>query len=265
MFYKLAILNITPDSFSDGSEEILRVENSINKAKLLIDKGANIIDLGAESTRPGAEPVKEDEEFARLEFFLKNYNYDSALSLDSRNPVVVEKALKLNNKIKYINDVTGLHNEALLNVLEKAVKGDGFDFKFIAMHSKGGVPPQFSTAQTPDNYYEDAGGMLEHFKRFFEKTIKSMEHKGLKTENLILDPGLGFGKSLRHSLEIPALIPELKSCFGRPVLIGASRKGFLRLWKNKENPSIEELDQWSEEYNQLCLDNGAEYLRVHKI
>lgn len=255
------ILNLTPDSFSDGSVDILDPKIAVKKAKALIQAGAEVLDIGAESTRPGASPVDTKEEWARLKPFLDSYNLDTPLSLDSRNPDIVKRALYQTDAIRYINDVSGMTNPELLAILEQHADET---IKFISMHSKGGVPG-LASSLVGDDFYQEDGGLLEHMKQFWRGVFDLSQKFGLEKDRFILDPGLGFGKNLKQSLEIPSLVSELKKEFGLPVMIGASRKRFLKEWKSKPEASLEELDTWTSEYNSLCDLNERDSLRLHLL
>lgn len=254
----LGILNLTPDSFSDADISLMDPQKALIKAKSLIDSAVDIIDVGAESTRPGASSVSSEAEWQRLQGFLELYDLAVPLSLDSRNPQVIAKALELNPRLTYINDVTGLQN---LEVLRSLADFCGWELKYIAMHSFGGVPPPKSS-EIPDDFYKEHGGLEEHMKRFFAKTISMLESYGLNVSNLIFDPGLGFGKNLNHSLEIIEILPQLKQEFGLEILLGPSRKSFLEFWKSNPGASLQELNLYTLEY---CLEviDQVNYLRLH--
>ncbi len=255
----LGILNLTPDSFSDADISLIDPQKALAKVQSLIDLGVDIIDVGAESTRPGASSVSLEAEWQRLRGFLEVYDLTLSLSLDSRQASVIAKALELNRKLLYINDVSGLQNPEVLRSLADFC--GNANLKYIAMHSHGGVPP-LKSSEIPDDFYKEHGGLEEHMKRFFAKTISSMKSYGLNSSNLILDPGLGFGKNLKHSLEIVEIIPRLKQEFGLEILLGPSRKSFLKLWKNNPQANLQELDLYSLEY---CLEviEQVNYLRLH--
>jgi len=254
------ILNLTPDSFSDGAESNANLDFFLQKTKKLIDIGFDVIDIGAESTRPGAEVITQKEEWTRLKDFLLNYNLSKPLSLDSFKPETIKNALYHSSSIHYINDVTGLQNPDLL--YQVAEHAESF-VKLIGMHSKGGVPPSLKASEIPDDFYEAEGGLEEDLKCFFYESIKACKEFRIDESRLILDLGLGFGKNLKHSLELIELIPIIKKEFGLPVMVGASRKSFLRLWKNRVSADWNELDKWTDEYNSLAVRAGAEYLRSH--
>jgi dihydropteroate synthase len=256
------ILNLTPDSFSDGDRSIFDLNTALAKAQALIDAGANVLDIGAESTRPGAVPVSTEEEWKRLKPFLEAYNLAAPLSLDSRNPDIVKRALYHTDAIHYINDVSGMTNPELLLILEQHAESH---LKFISMHSKGGVPPSQSAIQLPDNYYANEGGLYQGMKTFWQSVFDLSQKLGLQQNRFILDPGIGFGKNLRHSLELPTVINQIKQDFGLPVMIGASRKSFLKAWKTKEDASLQELDSWTIEYNELFDLSKDDALRLHLV
>ena len=132
----------------------------------------------------------------------------------------------------------------------------------VIMHSKGGVPPKIKAASVPDCFYTEDSGLFEHMYSFFEKQIEHAKNYCLKDEQIILDPGLGFGKNLKQSLVIIDLIPKLKQEFGLEVFVGASRKGFLKLWAKELGLEVD-LDQLTERYHKLAVGAGASYLRTH--
>lgn len=266
----LAILNLSPDSFSDGAKQNLDPAWSCNKAKEFLEQGADFIDIGAESTRPGALLLDQETELARIVPFLDNWSSLQAsrdiLSLDSRNPKTIKQVFGNYGKhFGLLNDVTGLQNPDLLRVISEVIDPH---IKLISMHSQGGIPPSIKATEVADDFYEQ--GLLEDLKRFWDKAISLCDNFGINHQRLILDPGLGFGKNLKHSLEIIELIPELKREFGLPILIGASRKSFLRQW---HPPSLcydatqpgKDLDELTREYNELCIGQGVDYLRVHRV
>lgn len=257
------ILNLTPDSFSDGSTENLNLEFSLEKAKSLFAHGADAIDVGAESTRPGADTLACSEELSRLIPFLQAFrnSSDRAVSIDTRKAEIASAAL--NYEINYINDVSGLQGDP---DLAKVIAP--YDCQVIVMHSKGGIPAIPSKEVADDFYAEgDNSGLLEHMKEFFTHSIEIAEAAGIHKERLILDPGLGFGKNLKQSFEILNLIPEIKKAFGLPVLIGASRKSFLRakLEEQEIEASTEALDKISAEYHIEAVQNGADIIRTHNV
>ena len=264
MVLKLAILNLSPDSFSDGDPAMLEPEIALARTKELLNAGANHIDIGAESTRPGANPVSTEEELSRLTPFLEAVKAEGLalkgrFSLDTRNSQVVRKVFKeYGPYFSFINDVSGMQNNNMLGIIREFVNPNT---RLISMHSKGGVPPRQSSAEISDDFYKH--GLLEDLKVFWDRTISQMRRFEIDSSRLILDPGLGFGKNLKQSLEIINLIAKLKAEFGAPVLIGASRKSFLKLWKNQANATNTQLDEWTQEYNTMAVKAGADLIRVH--
>jgi len=262
----LGILNLSPDSFSDGNSQYLDPEYGLVRTKQLQRLGVDIIDLGGQSTRPGAGSISDEEEWLRLESFFKNYDIDLPLSLDSYKPNIIEQALKASSQLAYINDVTGLQNPELLKVLAN----HGYDsLHYIAMHSKGGIPPSLKSSEITDDFYKEDGGLLEHMKRFFDQSLKLCQSFALDTKKIILDPGFGFGKNFQQSMFMLSLIPQLKREFALPILLGASRKSFLKLWPEKItelklNPELKnpELDILSREFNNIALEH-VDLLRLH--
>ena len=241
------ILNLTPDSFSDGSGDFASWDYQQvcleNLAKLSVD----YIDLGAQSTRPGAKQITDQEELERLLPFLARYAGNFALSLDSYKPLVIKEALAASKQIKFINDVTGLQNPKLLEQVADT------ELKLIAMHYKDSMPP-VAAKDLPDDFYDR--GLERDLMEFFTKTLKFCEDFGIAQERVILDPGFGFAKNLNHSLELVNLIPKLKPEFGLPVFVGSSRKSFLKLWQPGK-----ELDEATLEFNEKLTD--IDFFRMH--
>lgn len=263
--------------------------------------GAHVLDVGAESTRPGSEAVSPDEEYQRLENFLKFFcvKYDFPLSIDTRKYEVMEALLSepvFRERIYFFNDVEAFQDEAKLDLIAKHDKDSPTALlKLIAMHSKGGIPPLLKSSEIPDDFYsidypnlnsEQAAlkqSLIDFFSHLFKRCLKYQ----IEVDRLILDPGLGFGKNVYHSLALIEIIPDLVSLFKRDILIGASRKSFLKAaLQNKaglnvlgdrldhgtvaENtemgvPQHSHLDLLTEKYNQLCYKAGARYFRVHEL
>ena len=167
----LAILNITPDSFSDGSKDFRDLAWLLDRAEKLMESGAYALDIGAESTRPEAEPVSAIEEYQRLENFLKNFcsKYDFPLSIDTRKYEIMEALLSepfFREKISFLNDVEGFTDERKLELISKYDKEQ--KIKLIAMHSKGGVPPSLKALEVPEDYYLSDYPQAENEKAAFE-------------------------------------------------------------------------------------------------
>lgn len=245
--YTMGILNITPDSFSDGGEYF-----DTNKARErvlnLINKGADIIDIGAESSRPGSDPVDEKEEWRRLEPILKNiYNkIDKPISLDTYKSGVAEKALELG--VEIINDISGLKADP--KMAEVVAKHNAY---IIIMHMRG-------TPKTMQNNpsYKD---LLKEVKKELNESITIALEAGIKKDKIILDPGIGFGKRFEDNLVLLKNLEELKK-LGYPILIGASRKRFIGDILDAE---VKDRLEGSLAVASIASVKGADIMRVHDV
>lgn len=208
----MGIVNVTPDSFSDGGRTY-HPDVALKHAMALIDAGADCIDLGGESSRPGAKPISLQEELDRvmpvIEAFRKTTNHP--LSIDTTKPEVMRAALAAGADM--INDIHALMTEGAL----EAVATSTCDV--ILMHKQG----KPSTMQRKPAYEQ---GVLASVISFFESRIQACEQAGIARDRLYLDPGFGFGKTLTHNLTLLANLSELKT-FGLPIVIGLSRKSML--------------------------------------
>lgn len=243
----MGILNVTPDSFSDGGQ-YTSVQKAIDAAGKMVNEGAAIIDIGGESTRPGADPVSESEEMDRvlpvLEPAMKAFP-DTFFSIDTTKYRVAEESLKIGAHI--INDVSGLQKEPrLANLCSEYNAG------YVLMHSQGN--PQ---AMQKNPQY---GNVVDEISNFLKQGIEHLEETGVRS--IMIDPGIGFGKTLKHNLEI---IKELKKfvTLNYPILIGASRKSMLgKLLDGR--PADERLAATlAVHYHSLM--QGAKILRVHDV
>lgn len=243
----MGIVNVTPDSFSDGGKYD-SVRQTVDDIGTMIGDGAAIIDIGGESTRPGAEPVSVHVEMDRvlpvLELALKNFS-DTFFSVDTTKYEVAEKSLKLGAHI--INDVSGLQKEPRLADLCAE-----FNAGYVLMHSQG--DPQ-TMQKNPE--YEN---VVEDIFAFLEKGIEQLVEAGVSS--IIVDPGIGFGKKLQHNLDI---IKGLKKfvTLDCPVLVGVSRKSMLGKLLG-DRPADERLAGTLAVHYQ-CLMQGANILRVHDV
>lgn len=245
----MGILNLTPDSFSDGGcfsnmEEILTFASS------MIDDGADIIDIGAESTRPLAEEVDEKVEWQRLKEVLPHLlKLKVPISLDSRKPYVMSMALS--SGVDILNDVSGFQSVESLQIVQDCVKDN---IGFCIMHMQG----------TPQNMqdsprYEDVVEEVEHFLVERYEVFSSL---GVKKNSLLIDPGFGFGKTKIHNLELLRAIPRLKKI--APVLVGISRKKLIAEMSCREALPSDRLGGslaaaiWS-------VSQGASVVRVHDV
>jgi dihydropteroate synthase len=244
----MGILNVTPDSFSDGG---LYFEKSlaIERAKQMVEDGADIIDIGGESTRPGAEPVSLDEELNRtipvIEALAKEIKVP--ISIDTYKSVVAEKALNAGASI--VNDISGLRfDPEMAKIVAK------YKVPVVIMHIKG----------TPRNmqkepFYEN---LIAEIKQYIEDSINIALNTGIDKDKIIIDPGIGFGKTFEHNLEIIHRLSEF-STFGKPVLIGLSRKAFIGKILNNASP-LERVEGTAAAVA-ISIMNGANIIRVHDV
>ncbi len=244
--YIMGILNATPDSFSDGGK-FLAFESAIKHAEEMITEGADIIDIGGESTRPGADDVSEENELSRVIPIIKelrsNFS-DIVISIDTYKSKVAKKALE--NGADIINDISGLRFDSeMVNVVAD------FDVPVVIMHIKG-TPKDMQR----NPVYED---LIKELLEYFNERIDALNKQGI--EQIIIDPGIGFGKELDDNLQI---IKYLKAftIFGLPILIGTSRKSFIG---HITGEPIEERLTGTLAANSIALVNGANILRVHDV
>jgi dihydropteroate synthase len=243
----MGVLNLTPDSFSDGGE-FNGLEAALGRIELMISQGAYIIDIGGESTRPGSEAISAAQELARivpvLEKAIPQFP-QTFFSVDTTKFDVAEKALQLG--VHIVNDISGLKREPRLAPLCKKY-GAGY----ILMHSQG--KPKIMQ-QNP--VYDD---VIEDIKSFFKKQIKQAEQAGVQP--VIIDPGIGFGKTDAHDKCILNHLNEFKE-LGYPLLIGASRKRIIGSMLGSR-PASDRLTGTVVAHYQAML-NGADIIRVHDV
>ena len=243
----MGILNVTPDSFSDGGQ-FLKVENAFTHSVKMIEEGADIIDIGGESTKPFAEPVSTDEELSRVIPVIEKIRseYDILISIDTTKSKVAEEAITAGANI--INDVSAMEiDENMLQVAKN------YNSPIIMMHMKG-IPKNMQNNPTYDH-------LITEIKDYLSSRVKCAINAGIDKKNIIIDPGIGFGKSVEHNFEI---INNLDSFvdLGFPVLLGASRKSFIGLTLD-----VEEKDrlEGSIAANVIGLQKGAKIFRVHDV
>jgi dihydropteroate synthase len=240
----MGILNVTPDSFSDGGA-FLSKKDALAHAYRLIDEGADIIDVGGESTRPGSSPVPETEELTRIIDLIKELapTIKIPISVDTTKPNVAEEAVKAGATI--INDVFGLRNDEMIDV---AVS---FDVPVVVAHMHG-TPETFKTDMM------EGDEALFEVKRFLAERAHYALGKGVREKNIIVDPGVGLGKNPEQDM---AIITN-SSWFGDsyPVLIGPSRKRFLA----HHYPGVDR-DTATAAASKTAADSGARIIRVHDV
>ncbi|MDP3090740.1 MAG: dihydropteroate synthase [Nitrospira sp.] len=243
----MGIVNVTPDSFSDGGRYVT-VDQAVERAMALVAQGADILDLGAESTRPGAMPVGEQEELDRVLPVLLEVMKRTAvpISVDTMKSRVAREALNAGASI--INDVTALRFDPDMAAVV-AQSGAGV----VMMHMQG-LPMTMQESPRYDSVVSDVG-------RFFVERIAAAERAGIAKSQIVLDPGFGFGKLLIHNLE---LLNHLSSFdqLGCPVLAGVSRKAFLG--KILDRP-VQDREWGTAAAVALAVDRGASIIRVHDV
>jgi len=242
----MGILNITPDSFSDGGKY-----NEINQAKKqlkhLFKSGANLVDIGGESTRPGSKAISVKTEWNRLKKILKEIDKRKIISLDTRKSEIMEKGI--NFGVKLINDVSGLnYDKKSLYILKK------YNIPFVLQHSLGSP----DVMQNNPRYKN----ILLDIYDFFEEKIKSLRGVGINHSNIILDPGIGFGKNLKHNITLIKNISIYHS-LGLPILLGISRKKFIKELSGDNDSSLRIGGTIGSSI--FAMMQGIQLLRVHDV
>ena len=241
----MGIVNVTPDSFSDGGS-YLEADAAIAHGRELLAAGADLLDIGGESTRPGAAAVGAAEEIARVAPVIEALAGDGAtVSVDTSKAVVAEAALSAGAGI--VNDVTALADPEMASVC--AARGPGL----ILMHMKG----------TPRTMQDNPvyGDVVVEVREFLAERMRLAIDAGIDEGGIWLDPGIGFGKTVEHNLELIARLGELAD-LGRPIVIGASRKNFIGAITGRE---VGDRLGGSIATNVLGLVHGADVLRVHDV
>src|SRR5213082_1324568 len=243
----MGVLNVTPDSFSDGGR-FFQAPQALAEARKMIANGANIIDVGGESTRPGAEPVDVAEEKRRVIPIIEELAAEALLSIDTSKAEVAAAALDAGAKI--VNDVTGgRRDDAMWPLLAK--RGAGF----IIMHMQG-TP---LTMQRAPTYHDVVAEVADFFRQQYACALKF----GIDPMTLAFDPGIGFGKTLGHNLSLLKNLPRLR-VDNRPLVVGVSRKSFLGKISG-HNGSIHNRLLPTVAFTSLLRMNGADVLRVHDV
>ena len=243
----MGIVNVTPDSFSDGGQHA-NPEAAVAHALSLAAEGADILDIGGESTRPGAPAVSESEELARVIPVIEQLaeQTEAALSIDTQKPAVAEAAISAGAVI--INDIAANRTEPQMWKIVAATRAG-----YVAMHMQG--TPQ--TMQDAPEYTE----VVAEVRAFFEERLERFTKAGLNAEQVMFDPGIGFGKTVEHNLALLAGLERFTN-MKRPLLVGASRKSFIgRLTE----AAVE--DRLAGSLACVCraAEAGAAVLRVHDV
>lgn len=241
----MGVVNVTPDSFSDGGL-FLDADAAIAHGRELVEQGAEILDVGGESTRPGAEEVSAEEELARVEPVVAGLGGGATVSIDTSKLDVARAALDAGASI--VNDVT-----ALRGAPEMADLCAERDAGLVLMHMQG--DPR--TMQEAPRY----GDVVDEVKAFLAERLQVAVDAGVSEERVWLDPGVGFGKTLDHNLELLRRLGELRE-LGRPLVVGASRKGFIG---KVDGSDVGDRLGGTIASSVLAAADGADVLRVHDV
>ena len=241
----MGILNVTPDSFSDGGH-FYTPEHALIRANALAEEGTDILDVGAESTRPGSEAISADEELSRLIPALKliMQSVKIPVSIDTYKSKTAREALKFGASV--INDVWGLQ----------------YDPQMAEVVAEFGAGVVIMANYTNEKIYKREGGIVRDCLSFFEKSTVIAEKAGIAREKILFDPGIGFGTNTEESLALLKAIPEIRS-EGYPLLIGPSRKRFIG--DVLGGVPFEERDAATAAVALYCRENGAACIRVHNV
>ncbi len=242
----MGIINLSPDSFYPDSW-VPSVPDALKVAERMIETGADYLDIGAESSRPGAKPISEEEELAIVLPVISQLcqNFSIPVSVDTYKPGVAQKVLKEGASI--INDITGLRYPEMAPLIAE------YDAGVVIMHMRGS-PENMQE----DIHYEDCVGEI---KQFLEQGIRTAESAGIASDRIWVDPGIGFGKTVEHNLEILANLDSFAS-LQKPILLGTSRKSFIG--KILDLPVTERLEG-SLATAVIGMVKGARILRVHDV
>lgn len=244
----MGILNVTPDSFSDGGEHNT-VDAAVRQGLQLVADGADIIDIGGESTRPGADSVDAAEELRRTIPVIEQLaeQIDVPISIDTTKAVVAEQAVAAGARI--VNDISGLtFDKRMLDVCYDKTVG------ICVMHILG----------TPQSMQQDPvyANVVDEVTEFLQRCLDRCDAAGIPLERLCVDPGIGFGKTADHNLQLLQSIPQMKQSLARPVLIGHSRKRFLAKLLGRP---VEERLAGTVGVSIALAQQNADILRIHDV
>jgi dihydropteroate synthase len=242
----MGVLNLTPDSFSDGGK-FNTSKKGLKHALEMFNSGANIIDIGGESTRPGSKTVDDKTEWKRIEKIIKSLSKKIPISLDTRKSEIMRKGIKYG--VNIINDVSGLNYDSeTINILKKN------KIPFVIQHSQG-------TPQNMQNQPKYENELLDIYD-FFEKKINYLKKNGIKHNNIIIDPGIGFGKILKHNINLISNISIFHS-LGFPILVGNSRKRFIKEIAGKNDSKVRIGGTIASSI--YLMMQGVQILRIHDV
>ena len=246
----MGIVNLTPDSFSDGGVYSQNAQTALVHAEQLLKEGADILDIGGESTRPGADYVSPEEEWARVKPVLAEVaGWGVPVSLDTRRTVIMEKALALGG-VDIINDIAALTDEGAVELLARQA-----DTGICLMHMQG-LPENM---QINPEYQDVVGEVARYLKERAAECIAA----GIAPQRIALDPGFGFGKNLQHNIALMRHLPELMAETGFPLLIGVSRKRMIGELTGEAD--VAERVHGSVAAALASVARGAQIVRVHDV
>ncbi len=238
----MMVINMTPDSFYPGSR--IAEEDLEQTLSLIKNEGGEVVDIGGQSTRPGSDPVSAEEEMRRIKRAVEAaLNMRLIVSVDSFMPEVLRECLEMG--IHIINDVSGLENMEIASLSRR------YDVPLVLMHKKG----DFKTMQRSPHY----GNVINEIQSFFLSKLSQISEMGIE-DNVILDPGIGFGKRVEDNIAIINNLSDFK--LGHPLLIGLSRKSFIGAITGEK---VEERGMSSLILNSIAISNGADIVRTHDL
>lgn len=243
----MGVLNVTPDSFSDGGR-FLDPDAAVRRGLEMVEEGADIIDVGGESTRPGSDPVPVDEEWRRVSPVIQGLagKIQVPISIDTRKPDIARRAIRAGASI--VNDVTALRDPEMVPVVASSRVGA------VLMHLRGEPKTMQDRPRYPD--------VVQEVREFLEERVRSAASHGIDREAIAVDPGIGFGKDVNHNLTLLRHLDTLTE-LGRPIVVGVSRKSFLkRLGAGDE---ADDRLAGSLAAATLAVAYGAHVIRVHDV
>ena len=251
----MGVVNVTPDSFSDGGK-FFNSAAAVAQGEKLAAEGAAIIDIGGESTRPFSDPISDEEEIRRVVPVIEKLaqSISIPISIDTTKAAVAQRALKAGASL--INDVSALRFDPKL-----AAVAAEFDAPIILMHMLG-EPKSMQVEPRYDN-------LIEEIRKFLEGAVEKAQNLGISRSKIIVDPGIGFGKTIGHNLLLIKHIQAFTS-LDAPILIGASRKSFIRKILKSEHekdllPDLPIVETGSQAVVAAAILNGAHIVRVHDV
>jgi dihydropteroate synthase len=243
----MGAINVTPDSFSDGGRFLQR-DQAVSQAVSMIEEGVDIIDIGGESTRPGSRTVETEEELSRIIPVIETLagQTDITLSVDTRKARVASEAIKAGAQI--VNDVSGLRFDREMSTV---VASEGVPV--VLMHARGAP----ETMQQQIHY----GSLISEIVQYLRESMEIAEKAGVDSEKVIIDPGIGFGKTVDHNLAIIKHLDQFR-VLGRPILIGTSRKSFIGKILDLD---VDQREEGTMASITASILNGADMVRVHNV